>query len=104
MDGISKLTADGVISALRKHAAELRSAGIRHLSLFGSLARGEADADSDIDLAAEFDPDARVGLFELVGIERRLSEILGQRVGLLPEPVQKPRLQHNIHRDRRRAF
>ena len=97
-------TADAVISKLRAHEAELRAAGIRHLSLFGSVARGEAEAGSDIDLAAEVDRDAHLGLFGLAALERRLSEILGRKVDLLSEPVEKQRQQRNIDRDRRRAF
>ncbi len=50
--------AEQVIAILRAHEAELRRAGIRHLSLFGSVARGDAEAGSDVDLAAELDPDA----------------------------------------------
>ena len=38
-------------------------AGVRHLSLFGSVARGDAEAGSDVDLAAELDPGAHIGLF-----------------------------------------
>jgi uncharacterized protein len=98
------LSPDSIIAALRAHGAELRRDGIRHLSLFGSAARGEAGRASDIDLAVELDPAARVGLFRLVGLQRRLSEILQRRVDLLPEPVESSRLQQNIDRDRRRAF
>jgi hypothetical protein len=98
------LTADAVITALRTHATELRRAGIRHVGLFGSLARGEAGPDSDIDLVAELDPDARIGLFRLVGLERRLTELLGCNVDLLPEPIEQPRLRANVDRDRRGAF
>ena len=54
-------TAERVIEMLRAHEKELRQAGLRSLSLFGSLARGETEMDSDIDLAAEFDPAARDG-------------------------------------------
>jgi uncharacterized protein len=93
-----------VIGALQAHEAELRRAGIRHLSLFGSVARGDAAAASDIDLAAEFDPAARIDLFRLAALERRITEILGRRVDLLPEPVEKPRLRAKIDRDRQRAF
>jgi predicted nucleotidyltransferase len=96
--------AELVIASLRAHETELRRAGIRHLSLFGSLARGDATVDSDVDLAAEFDPAARMDLFRLAALERRIAEILGRRVDLLPEPVEKPRLRANIDRDRRLAF
>ncbi len=96
--------ADRVIATLQAHEAELRRAGIRHLSLFGSVARGDAEADSDVDLAVELEPDARIGLFALGALERRLAELVGHPVDLLPEPVETPRLRANIDRDRRRAF
>lgn len=96
--------AEAVIAELKSHETELRCAGIRRLSLFGSVARGDARADSDVDLAAELDPNAHVGLFRLTAIERRLSQILGRSVDLLPEPVEKARLQSHIDRERLRAF
>ncbi len=96
--------AERVIQTLRAHEAELRAAGISRLSLFGSVARGDAEAGSDVDLAAEFDPAARMDLVRLVALERRLGEILGRRVDLLPEPAEKPRLRANIERDRVLAF
>jgi uncharacterized protein len=93
-----------VITTLREHQAELRRAGIRHLSLFGSVARGDAEPGSDVDLVVELDPDARIGLFALGALERRLAEPIGRPVDLLPEPVETPRLRAQIDRDRRRAF
>ena len=93
-----------VIATLQAHEAELRHAGIRRLSLFGSVARGDAEAESHIDLLAELDPEARIGLFGLSALERRLAELVGRPVDLLPEPVEKPRLRANIERDRIRAF
>jgi len=97
-------TAERVIATLRAHEAELRQAGLRSLSLFGSVARGESETDSDIDLAAEFDPAARMDLLRLTALERRIAELLGRPVDLLSEPVEKHRLQDQINRDRRRAF
>lgn len=96
--------ADQVVMTLRAHEAELRAAGVVRLSLFGSVARGDAGAGSDVDLVAELDPEARIGLFRLVALERRLSELLGCPVDLLPEPVERPRLRASIERDRRCAF
>jgi len=97
-------SADKIIATLRAHEGELRQAGIRRLSLFGSPARGEADDQSDIDLAVELDPDARIGLFRLTSIERRLRQILGREVDLLPEPVEKSRLQSHLDQERLPAF
>lgn len=57
-----------------------------------------------MDAAIELDPDARIGLFRLIALERRIAELLDRRVDLLPEPAEKPRLQANIDRDRRLAF
>lgn len=96
--------AEQIVAILRPHEAELRRAGIRRLSVFGSTTRGDAEAGSDIDLAAELDPDARIGLFGLAELERRLARLLKGRVDLLTEPVERQRLRDNIERDRMRAF
>ncbi len=96
--------AESVIATLRAHEAELRAAGIRRLPLFGYVARGDAEAESDVDLAVELDPNARVDLFRLTALERRLVEMLERPVDLMPEPVERQRLQANIDRDRRHAF
>jgi predicted nucleotidyltransferase len=45
-----------------------------------------------------------IGLFAFVALEPRFAELIGRKVDLLPEPVEKPRLRANIERDRRRAF
>ena len=104
MDASTTLTAEQVIATLRDHVAELRQAGIRHVGLFGSLARGEASPASDIDLVVELDPAARIGIIRLTGIERRLAAILGCAVDLLPEPIEQPRIRANVDRDRRHVF
>lgn len=92
--------AEQIIGTLRAYEVELRRAGIRHLSLFGSVARGEAEAESDIDLLVEFEPAARIDLFRLTALERRLGEVLGRPVDLLPVPVENARLRAKIDRDR----
>jgi uncharacterized protein len=48
----------------------------RRLSLFGSMLRGDAGPDSDVDLLVEFSRDAKPSFFDLTEIERELSGLL----------------------------
>jgi predicted nucleotidyltransferase len=60
--------------------AELcRRHSIRRLSLFGSVLKGTAGPDSDIDLLVEFEPGCKPGYIGLAGIEIELSALLGGR-------------------------
>ncbi len=59
-----------------------RHNGIRKLSLFGSILRDDFRPESDIDVLVEFEPDTRVGLFRLTGMEIELSELVGHNVDL----------------------
>jgi predicted nucleotidyltransferase len=53
-----------VIQTLRSHRTELFELGVSHASIFGSVARGEARADSDIDVLVELDRRRPMGIFE----------------------------------------
>jgi predicted nucleotidyltransferase len=59
-----------------------RRSGIRRLSFFGSVLRDDFGPGSDIDVLVEFAPDAGVGLFEFVDLQRELGELLGREVDL----------------------
>jgi predicted nucleotidyltransferase len=104
MDTAEAVTAEKVIAVLRAHEQWLRAAGLRTLWVFGSVARGEARPDSDIDLVAELDPAAKMDLLRLVGLERELGDLLGREVQILLEPIKKPRLKEEVERDRVRAY
>lgn len=93
-----------VIETLRLHEPELRAAGIVHLRLFGSVARGEARADSDVDLMAEIDRSKRLTLFGLAGLENRLSDLLGVKVDLSPANTMKEAVRARADREAIRAF
>jgi predicted nucleotidyltransferase len=73
-----------ILATLPAHEPELRAAGVVRLSLFGSTARDEARADSDIDLLAAFD-DRRLSLLDVIGIENRIAYLLGRPVDLIEE-------------------
>lgn len=95
---------DRAIRTLRAHEGELRARGVVRLSLFGSLARGEAGPGSDVDLAVMLDPDREIGLFRYALLREELGDLLGRQVDLVSEPVGKARLQTRIDRDRVHVF
>ena len=69
-----------IVAKLREHESELRAAGIEHLFLHGSYARGTAIRKvSDVDVIAEFAPGRRLSLLDMVAIESRLADMLGVR-------------------------
>ncbi|RBP06516.1 nucleotidyltransferase-like protein [Roseiarcus fermentans] len=50
------------LGTLRRRKDDLRARHIDHMWIFGSVARGEEHADSDVDIVVEIDPEARVSL------------------------------------------
>jgi hypothetical protein len=96
------------ITRLRAHEAELRAAGVARLSIFGSVARGDATGASDVDIVVRLSPDASQGGFTYFGrldeINRRLEQILGCPVDVVTEPVRKERLRQAIEREAELAF
>ena len=79
-----------------------------HLDLFGSVARGEHDPNSDIDICIEMGgPGTGKGLnriTQIEGLQTRLAAILGRKVDLVVSPVDRTRLREQIERDAVRAF
>lgn len=55
---------------------------MRHAAVFGSVARGDARAGSDVDIVIEVDPGVLTGLFVLGGIQQDLETWIGHPVDL----------------------
>ena len=90
---------ESVIAKLRAHEAELKSAGVLSLRLFGSVARDEATPDSDVDLMARFDKARCRTLFDYAGIEGRLAELLNVHVDLAPEDMMREPVKAKAERE-----
>lgn len=71
--------------------------GPRLIGVFGSRARGDHQADSDLDFLVDLNAD--VDLLDLVGIEQELSEKLGFPVDLVTERALHARLRPYVLRD-----
>lgn len=74
------MLASEALAILRNHSEELRDLGVVRAALFGSVARGEASEESDVDILVELDPNARLDLFDYVEIVQFIE-------GLFPVPV-----------------
>ncbi|HZF11613.1 MAG TPA: nucleotidyltransferase domain-containing protein [Thermoanaerobaculia bacterium] len=87
-------TPDQVLATLREqHALLSRRYPIRRLALFGSWARGDARADSDVDVLVDVDPS--IGL-RFVELGDELEKALGRRVDLVSRRAIKPSLWKQI--------
>ena len=93
-----------VLETLRTHESELRRLGVSHAAVFGSLARGEAGADSDIDVLVELDEDRPIGIFEYARLKLYINEILDGAGDVVNRRTLKPLLRDNILRDAIHAF
>jgi uncharacterized protein len=88
------MTREEALRRLAEHRSELERLGVRSLDLFGSLARGDARPDSDVDLLVEFRQP--VGLFHFFRVQRELEAILGRRVDLVMKDAIKRQLRTRI--------
>jgi predicted nucleotidyltransferase len=86
-----------VISRIRKHRPRLTQLGVKSLALFGSVARGEAKPESDVDILVEFEGRATFDRF--MDTKYYLEEVLGCRVDLVVPDAIKPHMKPAIMQD-----
>lgn len=79
--------------------AVLSAYGASSPELFGSVARGDATATSDIDLLVDLD-DCGNPLMRVAGLSEELSEVLGVRVDVVSESLLRKALAAEVARDR----
>lgn len=85
-----------IITRIRKHADAIRAEGATALYLFGSGARDEAGAESDIDVFIECDATRRVSLLDIIGIKHIIEDDLGLPVDITTRQGLHPRLRDSI--------
>jgi predicted nucleotidyltransferase len=95
---------DEVIHKLRAHESELKAAGIVRLAVFGSVARGDNSAESDVDLLADFDKTKHYTLLTMGRLENRLADLLGTRVDLSSPEWLKESVKNRVLREAVLAF
>ena len=68
--------------------------GAGNLRVFGSVARGDARPESDVDLLVEMEADR--SLLDLVGLGQELEELLQRKVDVLTDASLHPMLRQRI--------
>ena len=90
LEGLLKEKRQEILRIAAKH-------GARNVRVFGSVARGEADAQSDIDLLVEFEPDR--SLLDHAGLWLELQDLLGCKVDVVSEAGVKTRIRERVLRE-----
>lgn len=79
---------DQVLDVLRAHQEAAHAAGAELIGVVGSIARGDASADSDVDVV--FDARDDLDYWRLGGLQMDLQDALGRRVDLVDRLMMRP--------------
>lgn len=92
------------LQILQAYQPELRRRGVLHAAVFGSVARGEAGAESDVDILIELDPAHPLGVFAYASLQRYIQDLVGEATDVVNRSTLKALLQDAILRDAVDAF
>jgi uncharacterized protein len=101
---ICDMNAQDAIATLRRHENALRARGVAHAAVFGSVARGDARADSDLDILVEFEPGAEGSVYEYIRFKEYVAGLFEGPVDVIDRAALKPHLQAPSGRDAVYAF
>jgi predicted nucleotidyltransferase len=91
------LSRDRVVYLLREHRAEMDQFGVVSISLFGSVARNEATATSDVDVLVDFGPEPTFRGY--MDLKFFLEDLFGTRVDVVTPGTLRPRVEQSVTGD-----
>lgn len=86
-----------IIERIRAHRGRLNEFGVSSLSLFGSVARGEATEASDVDLLVRFE--GRATFDRYMDLKLFLEDLLGRRVDLVTEKALREEVRPRVEQE-----
>jgi hypothetical protein len=95
---------DEIIETLKEREADLRAHGVTHAAVFGSVARDEHNAKSDIDILVDLDPEIVVTMFDYAGVKDYVAGLFEVSVDVVDREALKPRVRPRAAADAVYAF
>ena len=94
-----------VIRILKAHQSELNNKGVIHAGVFGSVARGDTNTDSDIDILIDLDENKISDLFAYANLLSYIQELFtNSKVDIANRATLKPHVQPSVEKDYLNAF
>lgn len=93
-----------ILDLLRNNEPALRERGIVHIALFGSRARGDHLPHSDTDIMIEVDPQARISVYDYVGLKQYVASLLDGPVDVVSRDGLKAYVRPSTLQDAIYAF
>jgi hypothetical protein len=88
---------DTLQQLLASHRAALDRLGVKSLAVFGSVARGEAGPESDVDILVEFSNTP--GFDQYMDLKFFFEDLLKRHVDLVTPDALRPRIRPNVERE-----
>ncbi|HEU5272989.1 MAG TPA: nucleotidyltransferase family protein [Xanthobacteraceae bacterium] len=98
------MTPDDLRRLVEPERTSLRARGVTARYVFGSVARGEATPNSDVDVIVEYDPASDFNIIDLSRVRRRLSERLGAAVDVVTRTGVHQRIRDRVLKEAARIL
>jgi uncharacterized protein len=96
MSAARPITLDEALATLRRNRDALVAAGIVHAGVFGSVARGEAGAASDLDVVVEFDSARVPGIWDVSGASLAVQDLFDCTVDVIDRTALRPGIKSRV--------